>query len=79
VRMVLSASLRVVLIGPAVGAAGALALGQVLAAQLYGISARDPLTLIVTALGLAAVAVVASALPAVRAARVDPMSALRAE
>ena len=79
VRMVLAASLRVVLLGLLTDALAALALGQVLAAQLYGVTPRDPLTLLATSLVLALIAVIASGLPALRAARIDPMAALRAE
>jgi len=46
---------------------------------LFGIKPHDPLTISVSALGLAAVAILASYLPARRAARLDPMSALRDE
>ncbi|HUJ28186.1 MAG TPA: ABC transporter permease [Myxococcales bacterium] len=78
-RMVLAATLRVVLAGLAVGAAGALAGARVLAAQLYAVSPRDPPTYLLAAGLLGAVALLASGLPALRAARVDPISALRAE
>ena len=79
VRMVLAGSLRVVLLGVCAGVAGALAGGKILATQLYGISARDPVTFLTIAALLAAVALVASAVPALRASRIDPMDALRAE
>src|SRR5207253_4720612 len=55
VRMVLAGSLRVALLGVCAGAAGALAGGQLLAAQLYGISARDPLTFLMIGALLTAV------------------------
>jgi putative ABC transport system permease protein len=51
----------------------------VLTSQLFGISARDPLTYVSVAALLAAVALTASYLPARRALRVDPMTALRSE
>jgi putative ABC transport system permease protein len=79
VRMVVGGSLRVVLVGLCAGAVAALAGARVLAAQLYGISARDPLTFVVIAALLATVALAASAVPALRAARIDPMAALRTE
>ncbi len=79
VRMVLVSTLRLVALGLAVGLAAALALGHLLASQLYGVSAHDPLTYAAIATLLALVALAASGLPALRAARVDPMTALRAE
>lgn len=65
--------------GVALGAAGALALRRLLAAQLFEISAADPATYAAVALLLAAVAALASWLPARRAAAVDPAITLRAE
>jgi putative ABC transport system permease protein len=49
------------------------------ASQLYGVSARDPLTFVAIGGLLLAVALAASGIPALRAARIDPISALRAE
>lgn len=66
-------------IGMALGLAGALALGRVLATMLYGLPATDWITLTLTPLGFAAVAFGASYLPARRAARIDPLAALRQE
>ncbi len=78
-RMILRQGLRLTLIGIALGAAGALALMRVLSSLLYGISPTDPLTLIFASLVLAGIALLASYLPARRAARIDPMVALRYE
>jgi predicted permease len=75
----LAESLRLAGIGLAIGALGALAIGGLLASQLYGVGGRDPLTLVGTALLLALVAAVATYLPARRATRVDPVIALRSE
>ena len=61
------------------GIIGALALFRVVASQLYGVSSADPLTFLATAGLLVLVALLASWIPARRAARVDPMIALRAE
>jgi predicted permease len=61
------------------GVAGALALSTYLSSLLFGVSQRDPLTFAAVAGLLAAVALAASALPAIRAVRVDPMLALRSE
>ena len=79
VRLVLGGSLRVVLSGVVAGAIGALAGGRLIASQLYGVSARDPLTFLAIAVLLSLVALAASVIPALRAARIDPMAALRTE
>lgn len=79
VRLVLRQGAFLIALGLAFGAAGALALGRVLAAQLREVSPADPVVLIAAMLGLAATALFASWLPAWRAARIDPMQALRAE
>jgi predicted permease len=63
--------------GIALGVAGALLLGRVLEGLLYGVRSHDPLTLLVTATGLVAVAAVACWIPARRAAAIDPVIALR--
>jgi putative ABC transport system permease protein len=68
-----------VLPGIVIGAAGALALSRLLAAELHGVTPTDPLTFAAVAALLFLVALVASLLPARRAARMDPMIALRAE
>ncbi len=68
-----------VLAGLAVGLAAALGLGRYLSAMLYGVSAQDPATLAAVAAILLACAALALALPARRAARVDPAIALRVE
>ena len=65
--------------GVVLGLMGYLALSQIVAQLLYGVSAADPTTLAVAPLLLALVALVASLLPARRATRVDPITALRAE
>jgi len=75
--LVVRRSLQVVAVGVAAGLAAALLLARLMASLLFGVGAFDPLTLAgVTAL-LTAAAVVASALPARRAARVDPTKVLR--
>lgn len=66
-------------IGIVLGLAAALALSHVMASLIYDISARDPITYIGVALVLAAVAVAASLVPALRATKVDPVTALRFE
>jgi ABC-type antimicrobial peptide transport system permease subunit len=78
-RLVLRQGMRLVLVGLGIGLFGAWALSRVLAGQLYGISARDPLTYGAVATLLGAVAFAATWLPARRATRVDPMISLRSE
>jgi ABC-type antimicrobial peptide transport system permease subunit len=77
--LVLRRGALVVSIGIAVGSAIALTTGSFLAHMLYGVSPRDPLTLLAGPSVLAAVALVAIFLPARRAMRVDPIAALRVE
>jgi ABC-type antimicrobial peptide transport system permease subunit len=81
VWMVLGQGLRLTLIGGAAGLAlaAAAAAGLSSAGILFGISAFDPVSFGVTALILAGVAALATYIPARRASRVDPLSALRAE
>jgi predicted permease len=79
VRLVLGRGMRITGAGLAVGLLGALGIGQALRSQLWGISPRDPLTFGAVGLVLAAVALAACLVPARRAARVDPMVALRSE
>jgi len=66
-------------LGVSLGVLGALALSRFLAALLYGVSERDPLTFAVVAATLGTVALAASLLPALAAARLDPMTVLRSE
>ena len=78
-RMVLREATWVVALGVLAGVCGALALGRVIASLLYGIKAWDPTTFAGSAAMLMVVALGASWIPAWRAARVDPMRALRHE
>jgi predicted permease len=76
-RMVMKQGARMIAAGLVLGTAGALALGRVLASQIPEVAAADPVVLAAAVLSLAAAAVLASWLPARRAARVDPLQALR--
>jgi putative ABC transport system permease protein len=78
-KMVLGESLAVVALGLAVGIPAALACGQLVSSQLYGVEAHDPLTIAGAASVLLTVALAASFLPARRAALLDPCAALREE
>jgi ABC-type antimicrobial peptide transport system permease subunit len=66
-----------VALGVALGLPGGLAFGRLVESQLFGMDARDPLTYAAATLTLVATAALAGLLPARRAARVDPMAALR--
>lgn len=79
VRLVVGEGALLTAIGVVAGLAGAFALTRVLASLLYGISATDVLTFIGAAACVAAVALAATFVPARRAARVDPKTALAAE
>jgi putative ABC transport system permease protein len=75
--MVVRSGLRLVVVGIAIGVAISMALGRVIGTQLVGVSVYDPETLAATTLLLTITAAIACWIPARRAARVDPMVALR--
>ena len=77
VWLVTNQGLRAAAAGLAAGIAGFLAISRLLAGQLFGVSATDPVTLLAAAIGLMVVCMAASAVPAFRAVRIDPLRALR--
>ena len=79
VTLVLRQGMTLTSLGAVLGLFGAAAATQALAAMLFGISRFDPLTYVGVVLLLAVVSIIACALPAWRAARIDPMVALRYE
>lgn len=79
IRLVVAGGLRVVGVGVALGIGTSLALGRVVASLLFGVKPNDPVILAVAAALLALLAIAASLVPGWRAARVDPVAALRSE
>jgi putative ABC transport system permease protein len=75
--LVVSRGLRLAAVGAALGLAGSLALGSVLRGLLFGVRPTDPATFVLVPVVLAAVALLACALPGRRATRIDPIEALR--
>ena len=78
-RLILSQGARMVLAGVVLGIVLSLALTRLMSSQLFGVTPHDPLTLVGVGTLLVAVSLFACAVPALRAARVDPMIALRYE
>jgi len=76
VRLIVRQAAAPISIGLLLGIAASLAATRVLTAQLFGVTASDPLTFLVVAIGLGLVGVLASVVPARRAAGVDPTKAL---
>jgi putative ABC transport system permease protein len=79
VALVVRQGIRPAVAGLAVGLIGALSLSRLLASMLYGVGPRDPASLAAVAAVLTTVAALACYLPARRAARVDPLVALRSD
>jgi putative ABC transport system permease protein len=78
-RMILGQGLLLAMLGVGIGIAGALALGNLVKSLLFEVAPTDPVTFAGVALVLIAAAMIATYLPARRAAAVDPIIALRAE
>ena len=78
-RLILISGLKLAAVGCVLGLAGAAAASSVLRSFLFHVSPFDPLVMILTAIAVFALALAASAMPARRAASVDPMQALRGE
>ena len=79
VWMVLRDSLMLTAVGVTIGIPLSLLLGKALTSALYGVEPYDLVSDVFAALGIAAVAIVASVIPARRAATVDPLTALRSD
>jgi putative ABC transport system permease protein len=76
-RLVLGNGTRLIAIGEVIGLGAALWLTQLIRSLLFGVSANDPMTFVAVTVLLGLVAVIACYIPARRAARVDPLAALR--
>jgi ABC-type antimicrobial peptide transport system permease subunit len=78
-HLVVNEGMRMVLAGVAVGLVGGLAVGRAVSSLVFGVKVYDPETFVLVAVVLTAIALAACVFPARRAARVDPMVALREE
>ncbi len=78
-NMILREAFGLIIWGIALGAAGVLAAGSVVASTLYGVAPRDPLVLSVVSAGMAVAGLLAAYVPALRAASIEPMEALRTD
>jgi predicted lysophospholipase L1 biosynthesis ABC-type transport system permease subunit len=78
-QLVLSRGMSLTLIGVGIGVAGAFTLTRFLSSLLYGVKPNDPATIVTVSLLLLVITLIAAYMPARRAAKVDPMTALRFE
>ena len=77
IAMIVSQGMALAIVGLSIGVVAALATTRLVATMLFGVDASDPVTFLLAALFLGAVALAATFLPAFRATRMDPLSALR--
>jgi putative ABC transport system permease protein len=78
-KLVLGHGFRLAIAGTVLGVIGSLAASRLLSTLLFGVTAKDPLTLVIVSVVLSAVALLACYIPARRAMKVDPLEALRYE
>jgi predicted permease len=78
-RLVVSSGVRLGMMGGVAGLAASVVLGRVIESRLFGVRAIDPGTLVLAGAAIVALSIAASLLPALRAARVDPVQSLRVE
>jgi putative ABC transport system permease protein len=78
-KLVVAEGMKVASLGIGIGLLGGLALGSTMSSLVYGVAVRDPITFVGVGVSLAITALVACALPARRASKVNPMVALRCE
>ena len=78
-RLVLRGAFLLVAVGLAIGLVATILVGRFMSSQLFGVKAYDPLILLITTVILGAAALIASVIPAQRAASIEPMQALRTE
>jgi putative ABC transport system permease protein len=79
VKMIVGEGARIAMVGLAIGLVLAVGVGKLAGKFLYGVTGADPITFTLIPIALAAVALIACWLPARRATRVNPMTALRCE
>jgi putative ABC transport system permease protein len=78
-RLVIFDGMKPALVGLGIGVIGALLIGRVMASLVFGVKTTDPATIVSVSMLLAGVALLATAVPAYRATRVDPIKTLRDE
>jgi putative ABC transport system permease protein len=78
-RTVITQAARLAIAGTVAGVIAALLLGRLVQSLIYNVSSADPLTFVVVAFAVLFVAILAGYMPARRATKADPMTALRAE